>query len=63
MREKIINLIITNSMTGMKFEQNYILKNNNNPEGFEGICPQGLRSGQLNSDRVFYYTNHKNLTI
>lgn len=53
MLNKIINLIVTNSMTGMKFEENYILKNNNNPEGFEGICPQGLRSGQLNSNRVF----------
>lgn len=60
MLNKIINLIVTNSMTGMKFEENYILKNNNNPEGFEGICPQGLRSGQLNSNRVFYYSTERN---
>jgi hypothetical protein len=48
-------------MTGMKLKKHYILFYNNlSPKGFEGICPQGLRSGQLNSNRALLFTERNN---
>lgn len=57
-KDRIIKLLVTNSLDGMKLRKNTYNKNISLKDS-KGICPQGLRSVQLVIDEAFLFIKNE----